>query len=89
MTKEELERSNLKKYGPKEFDQITENYNISLERGDIWCAENIKRYLNRFTRKDSTKGSNLTDLYKALDYLNRMIIIHSNLELVVSEEIIE
>lgn len=69
----ELEKSNRAKYGKKEFDQISQNYRISKERGDIWCAENIKRYLDRFTRPGSTKANNLVDLYKAKDYLERMI----------------
>jgi hypothetical protein len=70
---DELEKSNRTKYGPKEFDQISENYRISKERGDAWCSENVKRYLNRFTRPNSTKANNLTDLIKAKDYLERMI----------------
>lgn len=69
----ELEESNRSKYGPKEFDQISTNYRISKERGDIWCSENVKRYLDRFTRPGSSKANNLTDLLKARDYLNRMI----------------
>lgn len=73
MTEEELERSNRSKYGAKEFDQISNNYRISKERGDIWCVENVKRYLDRFSRPGSSKGNNLTDLMKAKDYLERMI----------------
>lgn len=69
----QLEESNRKKYGEKEFDQISENFRISKESGDTWCAENVKRYLNRFKRPGSTKANNLTDLYKAKDYLERMI----------------
>lgn len=68
-----LEESNRAKYGEKEFDQIAENYRISKQSGDTWCAENVKRYLNRFKRPGSTKSDNLTDLYKAKDYLERMI----------------
>lgn len=71
--KAQLEATNRAKYGEKEFDQISENYRISKEWGDHWCAENIKRYLNRFKRPGSTKANNLTDLYKAKDYLERMI----------------
>lgn len=73
MEKSELEKSNRSKYGSKEFDQISENFRISTDRGNIWCSENIKRYLNRFTRPGSSKANNLTDLYKAQDYLYRMI----------------
>lgn len=71
--KKNLEASNRSKYGPKEFDQISGNYRISKERGDIWCSENVKRYLDRFTRPGSSKANNLTDLLKARDYLDRMI----------------
>jgi|TARA_B100001094_G_C18072787_1_gene741000 hypothetical protein len=73
MDVKELNESNRSKYGPREFDQISTNYRISKERGDIWCSENVKRYLDRFTRPNSTKGHNLTDLLKAKDYLERMI----------------
>lgn len=69
----DLEASNRSKYGEKEFDQISENYRVSLEHGHHWCAENAKRYLNRFTRPGSSKGGNYTDLLKAKDYLERMI----------------
>lgn len=72
-TVEDLEKSNRSKYGQKEFDQISSNYRISKERGDIWCVENVKRYLDRFSRKGSSKANNLTDLLKAKDYLERMI----------------
>jgi len=71
--KEELEKSNRSKYGEKEFDQISENYRVSIEHGHHWCAENAKRYLNRFTRPGSSKMGNYTDLLKAKDYLGRMI----------------
>lgn len=75
-----LEESNRAKYGEKEFDQIAENYRISKESGDTWCAENVKRYLNRFKRPGSTKANNLTDLYKAKDYLERMIEANQSFE---------
>ena len=71
--KQQLEESNRSKYGEKEFDQISQNYREGKSEGDNWCAENIKRYLNRFKRKGSSKGNNITDLYKAKDYLERMI----------------
>ncbi len=73
MNKEGLEKSNRSKYGEKEFDQISQNYRISKKTGDIWCAENVKRYLGRFTRDGSQKANNLIDLLKARDYLDRMI----------------
>ena len=73
MDVKELNESNRSKYGPREFDQISTNYRISKERGDIWCSENVKRYLDRHTRHNSTKAHNLTDLLKAKDYLERMI----------------
>lgn len=70
---EQLENSNRSKYGDKEFDQISQAYRVSKEKGDTWCSENAKRYLDRFTRPNSSKKNNLTDLYKAKDYLQRMI----------------
>ena len=89
MNEEELERSNRAKYGPKELDQISLNYAISKERGDLWCAENVKRYLDRFTRPGSTKANNLVDLKKAKDYLERMIDANVLLGTYESKEIIE
>ena len=80
MDANKLEQSNRSKYGPKEFDQISTNYRISKERGDIWCSENVKRYLDRFTRPGSSKTNNLTDLLKAKDYLERMIEMNQNAE---------
>ena len=71
--KKQLEASNRSKYGEKEFDQISLNYKESKLVGDVWCAENVKRYLNRFKRQGSSKANNLTDLHKAADYLQRMI----------------
>jgi hypothetical protein len=72
-TKQDLESSNRSKYGEKEFDLISENYRISKHDGDVWCANNIIRYLGRFKRINSSKANNMTDLYKAKDYLDRMI----------------
>ena len=76
MKKEELEQSNRSKYGEKEFDQISLNYRKSNQYGDIWASENVKRYLDRFTRPGSSKANNFTDLLKARDYLDRMIEFH-------------
>ena len=73
MSEDELEKSNRSKYGEKEFDQISQAYRVSKEKGDIWCSENVKRYLDRFTRPGSSKANNLVDLMKARDYLDRMI----------------
>jgi hypothetical protein len=73
MDAEQLEASNRAKYGEKQFDQISENYRIGKGIGDRWCAENVKRYLNRFTRPGSSKAENPIDLIKARDYLDRMI----------------
>lgn len=73
LTKEQLEESNRSKYGDKEHDQISENYRISKSFGDQWTLENVKRYINRFKRPGSSKGNNITDLYKAKDYLERAI----------------
>lgn len=87
MNKEELEDSNRSKYGPKEFDQISSNYRVSKEKGDIWCSENVKRYLDRFTRPGSSKANNLTDLKKAADYLNRMIEVNEKLGIETKENI--
>jgi hypothetical protein len=86
---DKLEESNRAKYGEKEFDQIAENYRISKESGDTWCAENVKRYLNRFKRPGSTKSNNLTDLYKAKDYLNRMIEANEKLSNISTKEVEE
>lgn len=89
---EQLEESNRKKYGDKEFDQISQCYRVSKEKGDIWCAENVKRYLDRFTRPESTKRDNVTDLVKAKDYLERMIAENNRLEYLernVTKEVIE
>ena len=80
VAQEELDKSNRSKYGAKEHDQISGNYRISKQRGDMWCAENIKRYLDRFTRPGSSKAENLTDLLKARDYLDRMIEANANSE---------
>jgi hypothetical protein len=74
----ELEKSNRAKYGDKEFDQISLNYRKGIEYGDVWTSENVKRYLDRFTRPGSSKARNLTDLLKAKDYLERMIEVHQN-----------
>jgi hypothetical protein len=80
MEDNKLEESNRSKYGPKEFDQISTNYRISNERGNIWCSENVKRYLDRFGRPGSSKAGNLTDLKKAKDYLERMIEMNQGAE---------
>ena len=74
-----LEESNRSKYGDKDYDQISQNYRISKDRGDVWCSENINRYLSRFTRPNSSKKDNLTDLYKAKDYLQRMIEVNEGI----------
>ena len=89
MDKNQLEASNRSKYGEKEFDQISENYRINKERGDIWCSENVKRYLNRFTRPGSSKANNLVDLYKAKDYLERMIEFNAKVNNVNKKEVLE
>jgi hypothetical protein len=65
------------------------NYRVSKERGDIWCTENVKRYLDRFTRPGSSKGNNLTDLLKAQDYLQRMIEQNQMIGGLQTKEIIE
>lgn len=80
-----LENSNRSKYGDKENDQISQNYLISKERGDIWCSENVKRYLSRYTRPGSSKNGNHTDLLKARDYLQRMIEVSEINEIEVVE----
>ena len=86
----QLEESNRSKYGEKEFDQISLNYRESKMVGDVWCAENVKRYLNRFKRAGSSKANNLTDLYKAKDYLNRMIEENEKLlPLASGDEVVE
>jgi hypothetical protein len=89
MDVKQLEQSNRSKYGAKEHDQISTNYRVSKERGDIWCAENVKRYLDRFTRPGSSKGNNMTDLLKAQDYLQRMIEHNERNGNIVNKEIIE
>lgn len=85
MNKEDLEASNRSKYGEKEFDQISLNYKKGTGFGDIWCSENVKRYLDRFTRPGSTKANNKTDLLKARDYLDRMIEEHDKLNTNIKE----
>ena len=80
-----LEESNRAKYGEKEFDQISENYRVSKEMGDQWTLENVKRYINRFKRPGSTKANNLTDLYKAKDYLERAIEANEKLQITTME----
>ncbi len=87
MNVDELEESNRSKYGPKEFDQISMNYRISKERGDVWTSENVKRYLDRFTRPGSSKANNITDLRKASDYLQRMISENEKFEITNQEKI--
>jgi hypothetical protein len=90
--KKKLEQSNRAKYGDKEFDQISQAYRVSKEKGDIWCSENVKRYLDRFTRPGSTKSNNFTDLLKAKDYLERMIEENKKQDFLkknVTEEVIE
>jgi hypothetical protein len=87
MTNEELEQSNRSKYGDKQFDLISQNYRISKEHGDAWCANNVSRYLDRFKRPKSSESNNIIDLYKSRDYLNRMIEenemwINSNSEII-------
>ena len=89
---QKLAKSNELKYGKKEYDQISQNYRLfGKNYGDFWCSENIKRYLTRFTKPDSTKSNNLTDLLKARDYLERMIEMNTidYLGSVIVEEIIE
>lgn len=73
MNQEQLEESNRKKYGSKEHDVIANTYRRSKEHGDVWCERNIHRYLDRFVRPGSSKAQNMGDLYKAKDYLERMI----------------
>lgn len=73
MTEQELKDSNLSKYGEKDFDLISQNYRISKQHGDVWCANNVIRYLDRFKRPNSSKADNLIDLLKSRDYLDRMI----------------
>lgn len=88
LTPKELEKSNRAKYGEKDWDQISINYKVSKEKGDIWCAENVKRYLDRFTRPGSTKANNLVDLWKAKDYLERMIEANAE-QINTTSEVIE
>lgn len=87
MTKEDLEKSNRAKYGDKEFDLISQNYRISKQHGDVWCANNVVRYLDRFKRPDSTKADNMIDLLKARDYLDRMIEENQKVLIVETEKI--
>lgn len=89
MTPEELEENNRKKYGDKEYDLISQNYRISKHDGDVWCANNSIRYLDRFKRIGSPKSDNIIDLYKARDYLNRMIEENEKINGVNHQEIIE
>ena len=86
MDQNQLEESNRAKYGDKEYDQISQNYRKGKKNGDIWCSENVIRYLSRYTRPGSTKAENPTDLLKARDYLNRMIEANADVD---KKEIIE
>ena len=89
MDTNELEEKNRSKYGDKDFDIISQNYRISKEHGDVWCANNVIRYLDRFKRPGSGKGNNMVDLYKSRDYLNRMIEENEKLNGTNNEEVIE
>lgn len=73
MNKEDLEKSNRSKYGEKSEDLIARTYKQSIVFGDVWCCKNAERYVDRFSRPDSSKGLNKTDLIKALDYIDRAI----------------
>lgn len=74
-----LEQSNRSKYGPINDDLIARTYRDNKRDGDVWCAQNVNRYLGRFMREGSSKGLNYTDLLKSRDYLNRMIDANKNL----------
>lgn len=66
------EEQNRLKYGAPEEDLITQNFNISLELGIIFCVSSISRYAKRFDSV-AEKGHNPADIAKMLDYVNRAL----------------
>lgn len=69
---------NGEKYGDPSDDVIARAYRDDKRIGDIWCAKNVEKYLKRFLGK-SRKSNNQTDLLKAKDYLDRMIMENEKL----------
>lgn len=84
----EQEKKNREKYGSREDDFIARTFRDDVITGHIWCAQNIKKYLTRFTSK-SSKALNLIDLLKCADYLNRMIEIVQADEASIKEEVVD
>ena len=82
---EQLRQNNIKKYGEKDDDVIARTYRENKVYGDVFCAKNAEKYLRRYL-SPSEKGNNLTDLYKVLDYVHRMIDANENK---TSTEVIE
>jgi hypothetical protein len=78
-----LEEENVAKYGPKDDDTIARAYRHSKESGDVYCGFTAQKYITRFISK-SKKANNNTDLIKAIDYLQRMMLMNQ-----VKPEVIE
>ena len=62
---------NIKKYGIKEHDIISKQFDISFKSGITFCLGNVQKYLTRFNSV-SVKGNNIKDIYKVYDYLERV-----------------
>lgn len=84
----EQEKRNREKYGPIDDDFIARTFRDDAMTGHIWCAQNIKKYLTRFTSK-SSKSLNLIDLLKCADYLNRMIQVAQKDASMNREEVVD
>jgi hypothetical protein len=70
---QEQKQENAKKYGAPGQDVIAQAYAESKAAGDAFCKYTAIKYLDRFTRQGSKKAGNVLDLYKAADFLGRMI----------------
>lgn len=86
MDQQELEKSNRSKYGDKSNDLIAQAYQNDQYSGDFWCIWNMRKYIERYIRKGSSKAGNLTDLIKARDYLQRAIDNHLDKEKPLTEK---
>lgn len=88
ITPTEFEQRNIAKYGDKTDDTIARTYRENAKFGDVYCAKNAEKYLRRFV-SNSEKGNNITDLRKAVDYVNRMIEFHESQPKQNTTEVIE
>lgn len=76
-------KENEAKYGPKQYDIISDAYRIGKREGDVYCGQNAKKYVTRYI-SNSNKAGNAVDLKKAIDYLTRMLEVST-----VKPEVIE